>query len=191
MNGDDNDVFKRWSRRKLAGDPAPPADPVQDTPPEPETSEADWLAAHDLPDPDDMGEGDDFGAYLKEGVPDLLRRRALRQLWKSNPTLANLDGLIDYGEDFTDAAMVPDVLATAYKVGRGMIAKVLDDAEDPERDLEEEPFGLAEQGAVDEEVETIEETVIADQAAPPAVVDYEPEEIEEEFRPRRMTFIPD
>ncbi len=31
---------------------------------------------------------------------------------------------MDYGGDFTDAAMVPEVLNTVYQVGRGMIEKV-------------------------------------------------------------------
>ncbi|MEK9814241.1 MAG: DUF3306 domain-containing protein, partial [Paracoccaceae bacterium] len=55
-----------------------------------------------LPDPDTLEPGDDFKVFMKEVVPERLRRRALKKLWLSNPLLANVDGLVDYGEDFTD-----------------------------------------------------------------------------------------
>ena len=83
------------------------------------------LAELGLPDPDTMEEGDDFAAFLKSTVPDHLRRKALRRLWRSNPVLANLDGLIDYGADFTDKAVVIPDLKTAYQVGRGMMRHVM------------------------------------------------------------------
>ncbi|NDR56788.1 DUF3306 domain-containing protein [Aliiruegeria sabulilitoris] len=77
-----------------------------------------------LKDPDTLEAGDDFAAFLKAAVPERLRRRALRRLWLSNPALANLDGMVDYGEDFTDAAMVVDNLQTSYQVGKGMLKHV-------------------------------------------------------------------
>jgi hypothetical protein len=77
-----------------------------------------------LPDPDTLEPGADFRAFMQKAVPDRIRRRALRRLWLSNPALANLDGLIDYGEDFTDSATVIENLQTAYQVGKGMMAHV-------------------------------------------------------------------
>lgn len=59
-------------------------------------------AALDLPDIDSLDRDSDFTAFMKEGVPAYLRNLAMRKLWASDPALANLDGLIDYGEDFTD-----------------------------------------------------------------------------------------
>ena len=79
------------------------------------------LAELDLPDPDSLSEGDDFTAFMAKAVPERLRRRALRRLWLSNPVLANLDQLVDYGEDFTDAATVVADLQTVYRVGKGMV----------------------------------------------------------------------
>lgn len=90
-----------------------------------EKSDEDILAELDLPDPDTMKPGDDFSAFMKKAVPDRLRRRALRKLWLSNPALANLDGLIDYGEDFTDSAKVIENLQTTYQVGKGMLKHIL------------------------------------------------------------------
>lgn len=59
------------------------------------------IAAEDLPDIDSLTAESDFTAFLKEGVPAELKRLALRKLWSSDPVLANLDGLVDYGEDYT------------------------------------------------------------------------------------------
>lgn len=82
-----------------------------------------------LPDPDSMKEGDDFSAFLAAAVPQRLRRRALRRLWAVNPALANLDGLIEYGEDYTDTATVIENLQTTYQVGKGMLEHVMKLAE--------------------------------------------------------------
>ncbi|MGI9385285.1 MAG: DUF3306 domain-containing protein [Methyloligellaceae bacterium] len=103
-----------------------------------EGSERPPEAATEHPAPGDEGETDraaefedfdfdaldyesDYTRFMDKGVPEAIRRRALRKLWQSNPILANLDGLNDYDEDFTDAALAVDVLQTAYKVGRGYL----------------------------------------------------------------------
>jgi len=99
-----------------------------------ERSDADLLAELDLPDPDTLGPGDDFKAFLTEAVPARLKTRALRRLWITNPVLANVDGLIDYGEDFTDAAMAVENIQTAYQVGKGMTAHVEELARQAERE---------------------------------------------------------
>ena len=120
-----------------------------------EKTDAELLAELDLKDPDTMIEGDDFAAFMRASVPDHLRRRALRRLWRTNPVLANLDGLVDHGEDFTDAATVMPGMKTAYQVGRGMLRHVVALAEaatETEADAPE-----AENAAVPEAVETKDE----------------------------------
>ena len=72
-----------------------------------------------LPSLDSLGPGSDFKAFMQAHVPSRIRTLALRKLWGSNPVLANLDGLIDYGEDFTDKALAVANLQTAYQVGKG------------------------------------------------------------------------
>ena len=99
-----------------------------------------------LPDPDTLEAGDDFAAFMKQAVPERLRRRALRRLWLSNPALANLDGMVDYGEDFTDSACVIEGMQTAYQVGKGMLAHV----EEMARQAEAEACGRREDEAGDE-----------------------------------------
>lgn len=78
----------------------------------------------ELPNPDELEEGDDFKPFLQSVVPERLRRRALRRLWTLNPTLANVDGLVEYGEDFTDAATVFEGIQTTYQVGKGMLKHI-------------------------------------------------------------------
>lgn len=87
-------------------------------------SDEDILARLELPDPDTLQPGDDVARFMSDLVPDRLRRRALRRLWRLNPVLANVDGLVDYGEDYTDAALVVENLQTAYQVGKGMLAHI-------------------------------------------------------------------
>ena len=125
--------LSRWSRRKMkARRGRPEADPEDAAEqqneragieePEGQLSqeeEAEVLRKLDLPPPETLQAGDDFSGFLRKGVPDQIRRRALRLLWRSNPILANVDGLVDYGEDFTDAATVVENLQTVFVVGHG------------------------------------------------------------------------
>ena len=110
----------RWSRLKRQ--PEPPETPVA---PEaegaPEKTDEELLEELGLPDPDSLAAGDDFSAFMAGAVPVRLRNRALRKLWLSNPVLANLDEMVDYGEDFTDAATVIENMKTAYDSARGWL----------------------------------------------------------------------
>ena len=68
-----------------------------------------------------MHAGDDFSAFMKNTVPAALRNRALRTLWRSDPVLANVDMLVDYGEDFTGKNDPIGAIKTIYRVGKGML----------------------------------------------------------------------
>ncbi len=120
-----------WSKRKAAVEAEAKADeaavatrPDDEGQKPDERSDTEILADLNLPDPDSLQMGDDVTGFMTKAVPDRLRRRALRRLWRLNPVLANVDGLVDYGEDYTDAACVIDNLQTAYQVGKGMLAHV-------------------------------------------------------------------
>lgn len=86
--------------------------------------DAELLEEFGLPEPEALETPEAVREFLDSGLPQRLKTRALRRLWRLNPTLANLDGLVDYGEDYTDAALVIDNLQTAYQVGKGMMAHV-------------------------------------------------------------------
>ncbi len=73
-----------------------------------------------LPDPDTLQAGDDFKVFMRRGVPEMLKRRALRRLWQVNPLFNFRDGLNDYDEDYSDAAKVVANLQTLFQPGKGM-----------------------------------------------------------------------
>ena len=133
--------------------------------------DAEILAELKLTDPDELGLGDDFSGFMKAAVPERLRRRALRKLWLSNPVLANVDNLVDYGEDFTDAGTIVGNIKTAYQVGRGMLKHV----EEMERRMAEADAVLDEP---DEEVE-IETPELALTEVPDQPVEMADAEIED------------
>jgi putative acetyltransferase len=143
---DDETFFARWSRRKtraraepdatvvdaeepVAGqsqvtEPAAPraagADPAQ--PPAHQPAEAPARGEDDFADVDfdKLDFQSDYARFLRVGVPENIRRKALAKLWASDPIFAQVDPFQDYAGDYTDAAMVPKgLLRTAYKVGRG------------------------------------------------------------------------
>jgi hypothetical protein len=168
----DEGFLQRWSRRKAEARDAPeeaaaaeeqegaaaavPA--AVDPPPEEDGEVAVDLDA--LPDIDSLTYESDFTGFMRKGVPPELRKRALQKLWRSNPTLANLDGLVEYGGDYTKIGMAKQVVRTAYQVGRGMLERleprVAEDqhatataaaaaaaADDPERASEPQPAAAA------------------------------------------------
>ena len=157
-----------------------------------EKTDAELLEELDLPDPDTLVMGDDFSVFMSKAVPDRIRRRALRTLWRSNPVLANVDMLVDYGEDFTDAAMAVENIQTAYQVGKGMLKHVQEMARQAEE--RENP---TEAEVLEEEVEDEAETLMAvsedDAESGEAVESYAG--LEEEHvdllspSPRRMKFV--
>lgn len=152
-------------------------------------SDEDILEELGLPDPDSLQPGDDFKAFLARAVPDRLRRRALRRLWVSNPALANLDGLLDYGEDFTDKAMVIENLQTVYQVGKGMLShveelaqQVAEDGDPPQAEPVPQEPELAETELL---VEPTPESESETAAKPMAQVPSSPEDDPSHTPPRR------
>ncbi len=139
-----------------------------------ERPDEDALAELELPDPDTMKQGDDFSAFMADTVPERLRRRALRQLWRSNPVLANLDNLVDYGEDYTDAALVVEHLQTAYQVGKGMLKHLEAMAEAAERAAEAAASGTGEDAAGEDMQEADAEQPALEAGAGPSAAVQEP-----------------
>ncbi len=110
--------LKRWARLKAERareEPVPAAAPAS-------TGEPPAAAAEppDLPPIDELTKDSDFTQFLKEGVPEELKRLALRKLWLTDPVFANLDGLLEYGADFGALFRNPGPVATLFRIGRGM-----------------------------------------------------------------------
>lgn len=146
----EGDFLGRWSRLKRTRvdedeAPAPAAPAVSDDASageqaQPPKSDDELLAELGLPHPDTLAAGDDFSAFMAKAVPEHLRRMALRKLWTSNPVLACLDDLVDYADDYTDAALAVEQLSTGYRVGRGFLPESVD--EEGTREASDEP-GIA------------------------------------------------
>ena len=133
-----------WSRRKQAVEAEAEAEVAELDAVEEQQLAEDQEAKTDteileelgLQDPDTMQAGDDFSAFMAKAVPTRLRNRALRKLWLSNPALANLDALLDYGEDFTKSERALEDFQTTYQVGKGLLAHVQDMARQEEAKLQ-------------------------------------------------------
>jgi len=143
------DFLSRWSQRKVEAkrkssanqeqlQTEDPQDLADDASTQLTAEELDLLSDEqlldhfDLPDPDSLKQGDDFTVFMKSAIPARIRNLALRKLWLSNPVLANVDMLVDYGDDFTDAATVMPGMKTAYQVGKGIVRKIEELADNDE-----------------------------------------------------------
>lgn len=134
-NGEESGFLSRWSRRKLdagSGDalpdgPAGARDQLDVASREDEQArlraaeEEAQAAALTEQDVEKLDRDSDYTVFLKKGVSENVRRLALRKLWVSDPLLANLDGLIDYGEEVLEAACNTENVVSAWKMGRGFL----------------------------------------------------------------------
>ena len=75
----------------------------------------------DLPDIASLDASSDFTVFMRPGVPAHLRTLALRKLWRSDPVFSKLDGLVEYGEDYSIASWPKGAIKTAYQIGRGFV----------------------------------------------------------------------
>jgi len=132
-------------------DESPPADD-----PDLALTDDELLAEHNLPDPAKIDDEDMLGKFFESGVPDRLRQLALRRLWRINPLFGIVDEMVEYGEDYTDAATVIEGMQSAYQVGKGYLKKTgeaLEEMSDPEED----PAGKDPDDGSDSDVETQDE----------------------------------
>ena len=143
------------------------------------------LAELDLPEPEALESPDQVRDFLNSAVPQRLKTRALRRLWRLNPVLANIDGLVDYGEDYTDAAMIIENMQTVYQVGKGMLTAFVEeedeDTDAPEADAVEDIATAAE----DQDPEETEPPVIVSATQDPLP---EPDTAPVAMPQRRMRF---
>ena len=173
---EDTGFLSRWSRRKrlsaLGEEPVAAEREVSAIAGKEDAAADEELAreleenrkAAEAVDIDSLTYEDDFQVFLKQGVPDALRKQALRKLWRSNPVLANLDGLNDYDEDFADPS--DNVYASIWKVGRGFLSEA-------EQKAQQEEGRISAAYETDDEVE--DEAVPDDDGKPseadPSIID--------------------
>ncbi len=157
-----------------------------------EKSDEEVLEELGLPDPETLVQGDDFAAFMAKAVPEHIRKRALRKLWRSNPVLACVDGLNDYDDDYLSGSYGNAPIKTSYQVGKGLLEHVLEMArqdemaEDDLRSLDKE-----ENLAKDDDACVLagEESDETDESEREMAGEQEPARQEPDFsRPRRMVF---
>ena len=106
--------------------------------------------APELPDIETLEKDSDYTPFLAEGVPEAIKKLALRKLWASDPVLANIDGLNDYDEDFT----IIEAIKTFVSEG----VEKLKEAEDKIPKVEtNEDTNKEDQKSSEEDIEKIEE----------------------------------
>ena len=142
--------LSRWSARKSQ---IARGEDVPDEVPAPETAEdagvedeedaaltdAELLKKYDLPDPEAVTEESVLEQFLNgKGLPGRVRQMALRRLWRLNPLFGVVDDMVEYGEDYTDAATVIEGMQTAYTVGKGYAKEVVEPEEADALDEETE-----------------------------------------------------
>ena len=71
-----------------------------------------------LPPLDQLNPDSDFTGFMDKRVPDFLRRQALRKLWLSDPAFSLIDGMHEYGEDYSMMAQLA-AGASAYRPNEG------------------------------------------------------------------------
>ena len=88
------------------------------------------LEKYGLTNPEEIEDEAGLEAFLENGLPDRLRQMALRRMWRLNPLFRFADEMVEYGENYTDAATVIDGMTTAYQVGKGYLQKAFDALDD-------------------------------------------------------------
>lgn len=76
-----------------------------------------------LPPLEGLNGDSDFTPFMREGVPEFIKRKAMRILWRANPLFGFRDGLNDYDEDFNVVHYIIDQSVGAYQVGRGHLTE--------------------------------------------------------------------
>ena len=128
--------------------------------------DAQLLEKYGLTNPEEIEDEAGLEAFMENGLPDRLRQMALRRMWRLNPLFRFADEMVEYGENYTDAATVIDGMTTAYQVGKGYLQKAFD-ALDEEDETGEEALPDPEAGRDDPE-EAAGEPRDADAGAPEA-----------------------
>lgn len=160
---DESGFLRRWSQRKAEARAGKTEAQEPEAASSPDAADAEateeTFDPTTLPDVETLDAHSDYTGFLKTGVPVELQRLALRKLWRSDPVLANLDGLNDYDEDFSQIGKATEVVKTAYRVGKGYLADSAEDLPD-ETDAEGQRDG-ADTSAPESDAERAEDADLA------------------------------
>ncbi len=153
-----------------------------------EKSDEDILEELGLPDPDNLGLGDDFKGFMAKTVPDHIRKRALRQLWRSNPVLACVDGLNDYDDDYLTGSFGQGAIKTSYQVGKGMLAHLQEVERQKEQAAARTEANDSDVEEAEVECHDVDEPEFDTETLPLAAADEDAADDAPAVMPRRMRF---
>ncbi len=130
-------------------------------------------AVNALPPFESLDKDSDFTPFLADNIPEFIRNRALKILWRSDPLFGFQDGLDDYAENFRVIDKLIDAATQSnYRPGQG--------------------YNQPEKVDADEDVETTEGTETVDAQSDDEAT-ATTDELVEEDRPQEdgNTFVPD
>jgi hypothetical protein len=169
LTGGDSGFLTRWSMRKTHiaqglevpeeadDDAALTADDADhqaaDSDEDAALSDAELLEKYELPDPAEIEEEAGLDKFFDGKTPERLRQMALRRLWRINPFFGFVDDMVEYGEDYTDAATVIEGMQTAYQAGKGYLKQLIESDKDDEN-LEESISPIDQDAQADQELES-------------------------------------
>ena len=88
--------------------------------PERELTPEEEEAVSALPPLENLDKDSDFTPFLADNIPEFIRNRALKILWRSDPLFGFQDGLDDYAENFRVIDKLIDAATqSSYKPGQG------------------------------------------------------------------------
>lgn len=76
-----------------------------------------------LPPLESLNGDSDFTPFMREGVPEFIKRKAMRILWRANPLFSFRDEMNDYDEDYNVVHQIIDSSFGSYQVGRGHLSE--------------------------------------------------------------------
>ena len=98
-------------------------------------SDEELLAKYGVDDPEVIEDEDKLDNLLQGQFPDRIRQMALRRMWRLNPLFRFADEMVEYGENYTDAATAIEGMQTAYQVGKGYLQQAFDAVDDKAGDV--------------------------------------------------------
>ncbi len=158
---DDDDRFSRGVGHVQGDEPAADEDALaviaEEKIEERELTDEEKAVVAELPPIESLTKDSDFTPFLRDGVPEFLKRKALRALWMADPLFNFRDGLNDYDQDFNVIHKIIDGLTGNYKVGRGYLS----DAELRDMTPENTRRAFSEEAEDEEDLDTEEAEVTA------------------------------
>lgn len=112
----DEGFLQRWSRRKAEARTEPE---VETLPAPVPADEVEPVSLEKLPSLDSLTAESDFTPFWRAGVPDDIRKAALKKLWATEPSVVNYVPLVENGWDFNapefSQPLAPDEVARLMK----------------------------------------------------------------------------